>query len=83
MDAAPEGIDEGLRKQMGGNKMMKLYCITYGILITLFEAAAAGMARLADRIFWEIDHNDFLSGFVFAFLLAGFAYLAGVIRIGG
>ena len=61
--------------------MMKLYCLAYGILITLLQAAAAGLSKLADRVFWEIDHNDFLSGFALAWILFAVAWLGGFVKI--
>lgn len=61
--------------------MMKLYCLAYGILITLLQAAAAGLSKLTDRVFWEIDHNDFLSGFMFALILLCLAWRTGLVRV--
>ena len=61
--------------------MMKLYCMTYGIIVTWLPAIWEQIGKVADRVFWEIDHNDFLSGFMFALILLCLAWMAGLVRV--
>ena len=68
--------------ERGETEMMKLYCITYGILFCLYQAAKPRITRMMDWIFWQIDHNDFLSGFMFAWILFCLAWLGGVVTLG-
>ena len=61
--------------------MTKLYCMTYGILVTWLPAIWEQIGKVADRVFWEIDHNDFLSGFMFALILFCLAWITGPVRV--
>lgn len=61
--------------------MMRLYCITYGILATWIPAICRWFDRAVDKIFWEIDHNDFLSGFCLAWILFCLAWMAGLVEV--
>lgn len=61
--------------------MTKLYCMTYGILVTWLPAIWKQIGKVADRVFWEIDHNDFLSGFMFALILFCLAWMTGLVRV--
>ena len=61
--------------------MTKLYCMTYGIIVTWLPAIWEQIGKVADRVFWEIDHNDFLSGFMFALVLFAIPYIIGVVDI--
>ena len=61
--------------------MTKLYCMTYGILVTWLPATWEPIGKVADRVFWEIDHNDFLSGFMFALILFCLAWITGLVRV--
>ena len=61
--------------------MTKLYCMTYGILVTSLPAIWEQIGKVADRVFWEIDHNDFLSGFMFALILLCLAWMTGLVRV--
>ena len=61
--------------------MTKLYCMTYGILVTWLPAIWEQIGKVADRVFWEIDHNDFLSGFMFALILFYLAWITGLVRV--
>ena len=60
---------------------MKLYCMAYGIIVTWIQAILGLFDRFTDRVFWEIDHNDFLSGFSFAWILFCLAWLTGLVRV--
>ena len=61
--------------------MTKLYCMTYGIIVTWLPAIWEQIGKVADRVFWEIDHNDFLSGFMFALILFCLACMTGLVRV--
>ena len=61
--------------------MTKLYCMTYGIIVTWLPAIWELIGKVADRVFWEIDHNDFLSGFMFALILLCLAWMTGLVRV--
>ena len=61
--------------------MTKLYCMTYGIIVTWLPAIWERLGKIADRVFWEIDHNDFLSGFAFALILLCLAWMTGLVRV--
>lgn len=61
--------------------MTKLYCMAYGIIVTWLPAIWEQIGKVADRVFWEIDHNDFLSGFMFALILFCLAWMTGLVRV--
>ncbi len=61
--------------------MTKLYCMIYGIIVTWLPAIWEQIGKVADRVFWEIDHNDFLSGFMFALILLCLAWMTGLVRV--
>lgn len=61
--------------------MTKLYCMTYGIIVTWLPAIWEQIGKVADRVFWEIDHNEFLSGFMFALILLCLAWMTGLVRV--
>lgn len=61
--------------------MTKLYCMTYGIIVTWLPAIWEQIGKVADRVFWEIDNNEFLSGFMFALILLCLAWMTGLVRV--
>ena len=61
--------------------MTRLYCMAYGIIVTWIPAIWEQFGRFTDRVFWEIDHNDFLSGFCLAWILFCLAWMAGLVKV--
>ena len=61
--------------------MTRLYCMAYGILVTWIPAIWERFGRFTDRVFWEIDNNDFLAGFAFAWILFCTAWICGLVRV--
>ena len=56
-------------------KMVWVYCWAY-IFVALEK-----LDRLSDWLADQVDHNDYLAGFVFALVLFAIPYLVGIIDI--
>ena len=57
--------------------MMRLWCYAWAYV---FEALAL-LDRFGDWMVDQVDHNDYLAGFVFAVVLFAIPYLLGIVDI--
>lgn len=57
--------------------MMKLWCYAWGYV---FEVLAL-LDRFGDWMVDQVDHNDYLAGFLFAVMLFAIPWLLGIVDI--